>query len=164
MYVTLYEAENRQIVLDTIEDTENAVLLFINCYTFEGNKGSVLTEAIHGIPEALAEEMLDIIEYVHNFYSASEQTDIGLPPCCALVASMEPTPLHRDDNANIVGMFQLETELGELNMYVPSMDCANTTHQLIDHMYKSVKSYINDPRPISEKMGEEIEKELENLK
>lgn len=164
MYVTLYAAENRQIVLDAIKDTENAVPLFINCYMFEGNKGSVLTEAMHGIPEALAEEMLTIIEYVHNFYPASGQANIGFPPCCALVASIEPTPLHRDDNANIVGMFQFETELGELNMYVHSMDCANTTHQLIGHMYKSVKSYINDPRPMSEKMGEEVEKELGYLK
>lgn len=31
-------------------------------------------------------------------------------------------------------------------------------------MYKCVKAYIDDPRPMSEKMGEEIEKELENLK
>ena len=27
-----------------------------------------------------------------------------------------------------------------------------------------VKAYIDDPRPMSEKIGEEIEKELENLK
>ena len=31
-------------------------------------------------------------------------------------------------------------------------------------MHKSIKAYIDDPRPLSEKMGEEIEKELENLK
>ena len=58
----------------------------------------------------------------------------------------------------------LETELGDLNICVPDMDCANFDHMLIGHMYKCVKSYIDDPRPMSEKMGEEIEKELENLK
>lgn len=30
MYVTLYAADNQQIVLDTIKDTENAKPLFIN--------------------------------------------------------------------------------------------------------------------------------------
>lgn len=164
MYVTLYAADSQQIVLDAIKDTETAKPLFLNQYTFEGNKTSVISEVMDGIPEAIAEDMLTIIEHVHNFYSASEQTNVKLPPCCALVASMEPTPLHRDDSADIVGMFQFETELGELNMYAASIDCANITHQLIDHMYKSVKSYIDDPRHMSEKMGEEIEKELENLK
>jgi len=61
-------------------------------------------------------------------------------------------------------MFQFGTELGDLNICVPDMGCANLAHRLIDHMYKSVKAYIDDPRPMSEKMGEEIEKELENLK
>ena len=87
-----------------------------------------------------------------------------LPGCGALVVSMEPTPLHRDDTDKIVGMLQFETELGELNMCVPTMDYANITHRLIDHMYKSIKAYIDDPRPMSEQLGEEIEKELENLK
>ena len=44
------------------------------------------------------------------------------------------------------------------------MDYVNLAHRLIDHMYKSIKAYIDDPRPMSEKLGEEIEKELENLK
>lgn len=37
MYVTLYAADNQQIVLDAIKDTENAKLLFTNFYVFEGN-------------------------------------------------------------------------------------------------------------------------------
>lgn len=44
MYVTLYAADSQQIVLDTIKDTENAKPLFINHYTFEGNKTSVITK------------------------------------------------------------------------------------------------------------------------
>lgn len=164
MYVTLYAADNQQIVLNTIKDTENAKLLFTNFYTFEGNQLSVTSEALGSIPEGVAEDLLSIIEYVHNFYPDSEEPKTELPGCGALVASMEPTPLHRDDYEEIVGMFQFETELGELNMCVPSMDYANITHRLIDHMYKSVKAYIDDPRPMSEKIGEEIEKELENLK
>ena len=164
MYVTLYAADNQQIVLDTIKDTENAKLLFTNFYMFEGNQISVTSEALDGIPEAVTEDLLSIIEYVHSFYPESEETNMELPGCGALVASMEPTPLHRDDTAEIVGMFQFETELGELNMCVPTMDYANIAHRLIDHMYKSIKAYIDDPRPMSEKIGEEIEKELENLK
>lgn len=164
MYVTLYAADNRQIVLDAIKDTENAKLLFTNFYMFEGNQLIVTSEAMDGIPEAVTEDLLSIIEYVHNFYPDSEESKIELPSCSALVASMEPTPLHRDDYEEIVGMFQFETELGDLNMSVPSMDYANITHRLIDHMCKSVKAYIDDPRPMSEKIGEEIEKELENLK
>ena len=164
MYVTLYAADNQQIVLDAIKDTENAKLLFTNFYMFEGNQISVTSEVLGGIPEAVAEDLLSIIEYVHNFYPDSEEAKTELPGCGALVASMEPTPLHRDDTAEIVGMLQFETELGELNMCVPSMDYANIAHRLIDHMYKSVKAYIDDPRPMSEKIGEEIEKELENLK
>lgn len=42
MYVTLYAADNQQIVLDTIKDTENAKPLFINHSTFDGNKTSVI--------------------------------------------------------------------------------------------------------------------------
>lgn len=164
MYVTLYAADSQQIVLDTIKDTENAKPLFLNHYTFDGNKTSVTSESLHGIPEAVAKDLLGIIEYIHKFYPRSGQTDMGMPGCCALVASMEPTPLHRDDADEIVGIFQFGTELGDLNICVPDMDCANFAHRLIHHMYKSVKSYIDDPRPMSEKMGEEIEKELENLK
>lgn len=165
MYVTLYAADNPQIVLDTIKDTENAKLLFTTHYDFlDGNQLSVTSEVLGDIPEAVTEDLLSIIEYVHNFYPDSEQAKTELPGCGALVASVEPTPLHRDDYEEIVGMFQFETELGDLNMSVPSMDYANITHSLIDHMYKSIKAYIDDPRPMSEQLGEEIEKELENLK
>jgi hypothetical protein len=163
MYVTLYAADTQQIVLDTIKDTENAKLLFTNFYMFEGNQFNVTSEVLCGIPEEVTEDLLSIIEYVHNFYPDSEEAKLELPGCGALVVSVEPTPLHRDDIDKIVGMFQFETELGELNMCVPSMDYANIAHRLIDHMFKSVKEYIDDPRPMSEKIGEEIEKELENL-
>ena len=164
MYVTLYAADNQQIVLDTIKDTENAKLLLTNFYMFEGNQISVTSEVLGGIPEAVTEDLLSIIEHVHRFYPESEEGNMELPGCGALVASMKPTPLHRDDTAEIVGMLQFETELGELNMCVPTMDYANIAHKLLDHMYKSIKAYIDDPRPMSEKIGEEIEKELENLK
>ena len=164
MYVTLYAADNQQIVLDAIKDTENAKLLFTNYYTTKGKELTVACEVMDGLPEAVAEALLSIIEHVHRFYPESEETNMELPGCGALVASMEPTPLHRGDTAEIVGMFQFETELGELNMCVPTMDYANITHRLIDHMHKSIKAYIDDPRPMSEKIGEEIEKELENLK
>ena len=164
MYVTLYAADNHQIVLDAIKDTENAKLLFTNYYMFEGNQLSVTSEVLGSIPEAVTEDLLSIIEYVHSFYPESEETNMELPGCGALVASVEPTPLHRDDTDKIVGMLQFETELGELNMCVPTMDYANIAHRLIDHMHKSIKAYIDDPRPMSEKIGEEIEKELENLK
>ena len=165
MYVTLYAAANPQIVLNTIKDTENAKLLFTTQYDIlEGNQINVTSEVMTDVPEPVAEDLLSIIEYVHNFYPDSEEAKTELPGCGALVASMEPTPLHRDDYEEIVGMFQFETELGDLNMSVPSMDYANIAHRLIDHMYKSIKAYIDDPRPMSEKIGEEIEKELENLK
>lgn len=164
MYVTLYAADSQQIVLDAIKDTENAIPLFINHYTFEGNETSVISEAMHGITEAAAKDLLGIIKYIHKFYPESGQTDMGMPGCGALVASMEPTPLHRDDADEIVGIFQFGTKLGDLNICVPNMDCANFAHILINHIYKCVKAYIDDPRPMSEKMGEEIEKELENLK
>ena len=165
MYVTLYAADNPQIVLDTIKDTENAKLLFTTHYDIlKGNQISVTSEVMTDVPEPVAEDLLSIIEYVHRFYPDSEQTKTELPGCGALVASMEPTPLHRYDYEEIVGMFQFETEVGELNMCVPDMGYANITHKLIDHMYKSVKAYIDDPCPMSEKLGEKIEKELENLK
>lgn len=164
MYVTLYAADNQQIVLDTIKDTENAKPLFINNYTFEGNKTGVISEVPYDVTESVAKDLLSIIKYIHKFYPESRQTDMGMPGCGALVVSMEPTPLHRDDSADIVGISQFGTELGDLNICVPNMDCANFAHQLIGHMYKCVKAYIDDPRPMSEKMGEEIEKELENLK
>ena len=164
MYVTLYAADNQQIVLDTIKDTETAKPLFINHYTFEGNKTSVISEVMYDIPESVAKDQLVIIKYIHKFYPESGQTDMEVPGCSALVMSMKPTPLHRDDADGIVGLFQFGTELGDLNICVPNMDYVNFAHRLIDHMYKSVKSYIDDPRPMSEKMGEEIEKELENLK
>lgn len=164
MYVTLYAADNQQIVLDAIKDTENAKLLFTKFYMVEGNQISVTSEVLGGIPEAVAEDLLSIIEYVHRFYPESEEGNMELPGCGALVVSMEPTPLHRDDTDKIVGMLQFETEMGELNMCVPTMDYANITHWMIDLMHKSVKAYIDDPRPMSEKLGEEIEKELENLK
>lgn len=165
MYVTLYAADNPQIVLDTIKDTENAKLLFTTHYDFlEGTQLSVTCGVMTDVPKPVAEGLLSIIEYVHSFCSDSEQAKTELPGCGALVASMEPAPLHRDDSEEIVGMLQFKTELGELNMCVPSTDYANITHSLIDHMYKSIQAYIDNPRPMSEKMGEEIEKELENLK
>ena len=165
MYVTLYAADNQQIVLDTIKDTENAKLPFTTHYDIlEGNQINVTCEVMDGLQEAVAEDLLSTIEHVHRFYPESEEGNMELPGCGALVVSMEPTPLHRDDYEEIVGMFQFETELGELNMCVPTMDYANITHRLIDHMYKSIKAYIDDPRPMSEKIGEEIEKELENLR
>lgn len=164
MYVTLYAAANQQIVLDTIKDTETAKQPFINHYTFERNKTSVISEVMDGVPESAAKELLGIIKHIHKFYPELGQTDMEMPGCSALVASMEPTPLHRDDADEIVGIFQFGTELGDLNICVPNMDYANFAHMLIGHMYKSVKSYIDDPRPMSERMGEEIEKELENLK
>lgn len=164
MYVTLYAANNRQIVLDSIKDTENAKPLFINHYTFDGNKTSVISEVLDGIQEPVAKDLLSIIKYIHKFYPELGQTDMGVPYCCALVVSMKPTPLHRGDADKIVGIFQFETELGELNICVPNMDYVNFAHMLISHIYKCVKAYIDDPRPMSEKMGEEIEKELENLK
>ena len=164
MYVTLYAADNQQIVLDTIKDTENAKLLFTNYYVVGGNQITLASEVMDNLPEPVATDLLSIIEYVHSFYPESEEPNMELPGCGALVVSMEPTPLHRDDTDKIVGMLQFETELGELNMCVPTMDYANITHRLIDHMYKSIKAYIDDPRPMSEQLGEEIEKELENLK
>lgn len=164
MYVTLYAADSQQIVLDTIKDTENAKPPFLNQYMFEGNKISVINEVLDGISEAVANDLLSIIEYIHKFYPESGQTDIEMPCCCALVASMEPTPLHRGNADEIVGIFQFGTELGDLNICVPDMDYANFAHRLIDHMYKNIKMYIDDPRPMVEKMVEEIEKELENLK
>lgn len=165
MYITLYAADNQQIVLDTIKDTENAKLLFTTHYGFlGGNQFNVTSEVMTNVPEPVAEDLLSIIEYVRRFYPDSEQAKTELPGCGALVASVEPTPLRRYDYEEIVGMFQFETEVGELNMCVPDMGYANITHMLIDHMYKSVKAYIDDPRPMSEKIGEEIEKELENLK
>lgn len=164
MYVTLYAADSRQIVLDAIKDTENAKPLFINHYTFEGNKTSVISEVLYDVTESVAKELLCIIKYIHKFYPESGQTDMEMPYCCALVMSMEPTPLHRDDDDRIVGILQFGTELGDLNICVPNTDYVNFAHILIDHMYKCVKAYIDDPRPMSEKMGEEIEKELENLK
>ena len=164
MYVTLYAADNQQIVLDTIKDTENAKLLFTNYYITGGKRLTIACEAMDNLPEPVATDLLSIIEYVRRFYPESEEGNMELPGCGALVASMEPTPLHRDDTAEIVSMLQFETELGELNMCVPTMDYANITHRLIDLMYKSIKAYIDDPRPMSEKIGEEIEKELENLK
>ena len=164
MYVTLYAADNQQIVLDAIKDTENAKLLFTNYYITKGKELTLACEVMDNLPEAVAEDLLSIIEHVHKFYPESGHTNMEAPGCGALVASMEPTPLHRDDTAEIVCMFQFETELGELNMCVPTMDYANITHWMIDLMHKSIKSYIDDPRPMSEKLGEEIEKELENLK
>ena len=164
MYVTLYAADNQQIVLDTIKDTENAKPLFINHYTFDGNKTSVISEVLDGITEAVAKDLLGIIKYIHKFCPELGQTDMEVPGCCALVVSMEPTPLHRDDADEIVGIFQFGTEVGDLNIWVPDMDYANFAHMLIGHIYKCVKAYIDDPRPMSEKMGEEIEKELEYLK
>lgn len=164
MYVTLYAADNQQIVFDTIKDTENAKPLFINQYTFNGNKTSIISEVLDGITEAVAKDLLGIIKYIHKFYPELGQTDMGVPGCCALVVSMEPTPLHRDDADEIVGIFQFGTEVGDLNICVPDMDYANFAHRLIGHMYKCVKAYIDDPRLMSEKMGEEIEKELEYLK
>lgn len=164
MYVTLYAAANQQIVLDTIKDTETAKPLFINHYTFDGNKTGAISEVLDSIPESVAKDLLSIIKYIHKFYPRSGQTDTEMPYCCALVMSMEPTPLHRDDDDEIMGIFQFGTELGDLNICVPNMDYANFAHRLIHHMYKCVKAYIDDPRPMSEKMGEEIEKELENLK
>lgn len=164
MYVTLYAADSQQLVLDAIKDIENAKPLFLNQYTFEGNKTSVISEVLYGIPESVAKDLLSIIKYIHKFYPESGQNDMGVPGCCALVVSMEPTPLHRDDADEIVGIFQFETELGDLNICVPNMDYVNFAHMLIGHIYKCVKAYIDDPRPMSEKMGEEIEKELENLK
>ncbi len=164
MYVTLYAAANQQIVLDTIKDTETAKPLFINHYTFEGNKTSVISEVLDGITEAAAEDLPGIIKYIHKFYPELGQTDMEMPGCSALGASMKPTPLHRDDADRIVGIFQFGTEPGDLNICVPNMDYANFAHRLINHIYKCVKAYIDDPRPMSEKMGEEIEKELEHLK
>lgn len=164
MYITLYAADSQQIVLDTIKDTETAKPLFINHYTFEGNKTSVISEVLDSIPESVVKDLLCIIKYIHKFYPELGQTDMEMPGCGALVMSMKPTPLHRDDDDRIVGIFQFGTELGDLNICVPNMDYANFAHILIDHMYKCVKAYIDDPRPMSEKIGEEIEKELENLK
>ena len=164
MYVTLYAADNQQIVLDTIKDTENAKLLFTNYYITGGKQLTLASEVTENLPEPVATDLLSIIEYVHKFYPESEHTNMEVPGCGALVVSMEPTPLHRDDTAEIVGMLQFETELGELNMCVPTMDYANIAHWMIDLMQKSVKAYIDDPRPMSEQLSEEIEKELENLK
>lgn len=164
MYVTLYAADSQQIVLDAIKDTETAKPLFLNNYTFEGNKTCVISGVLDGITEADAKDLLGIIKYIHKFYPELGQTDMEMPGCGALVVSMEPTPLHRDDDDRIVGIFQFGTELGDLNICVPNTDYVNFAHILIDHIYKCVKSYIDDPRPLSEKMGEEIEKELENLK
>lgn len=164
MYVTPYAADNQQTVLDTIKDTENAKPLLINHYTFDGNKTGIISEVLDGIQESVAKDLLGIIKYIHKFYPELGQTDMELPYCCALVVSMKPTPLHRDDADEIVGIFQFETELGDLNICVPNMDYVNFAHMLISHIYKCFKAYIDDPRPMSEKMGEEIENELENLK
>lgn len=164
MYVTLYAADNTQIVPDTIKDIESAKVLSANLYVVEENQVTIAGGVMEGLPESIAKDLLNIIRYGHNFYPKSKEPDKGLPGCGALVGSMEPTPLHRDGTTKIVGMFQIETELGELNMSVPTMDYVTVTHWMIDHMYKSVKAYIGDPRPMSDKLGEEIEKELENLK
>lgn len=164
MYVTLYAADNQQIVLDTIKDTENAKLLFTNHYIFGRNKTSVISEVQDDIPESAAKDLLSIIKYIYKFYPGSVQTDMGVPGCCALVVSEKPIPLHMDDADGIVGILQFGTELGDLTICVPNMDYVNFAYILINHIYKCVKAYIDDPRPMSEKMGEEIEKELEDLK
>lgn len=143
MYVTLYAAANQQIVLDTIKDTETAKPLFINHYTFEGNKTSVISEVLDGITEAAAKDLLGIIKYIHKFYPELGQTNMKMPGCSALVASMKPTPLHRDDADRIVGIFQFGTELGDLNICVPNMDYANFAHRLINHIYISASRRIS---------------------
>lgn len=160
MHATPYAADNPRIMLDTIKDTENAKPLFTTHYDIlEGNQLNVTSEAMTDVPEPVAEDLPSIIEYVHDFHPDSEEEKTELPGCGALAASMEPPPSHRDDYEEIVGMFQSETESGDLNM-----DYANITHRLIDHMHKSINAYTDDPRPMSEKIGEETEKELENLK
>lgn len=145
MYITLYAADSQQIVLDAIKDTKNAKPLFLNYYTFEGNKTSVISGVLDGITKAAAKDLLGIIKYIHKFYPESGQTDMEMPGCSALVVSMKPTPLHRDDADKIVGIFQFGTELGDLNICVPNMDYVNFAHRLIDHIYKCVKAYIDDP-------------------
>lgn len=79
MDVTLYAADNQQIVLDTIKDTENAKPLFINRYTFDGNKTSVISEVLDGITEAVAKDLLGIIKYIHKFCPELGQTDMEVP-------------------------------------------------------------------------------------
>lgn len=164
MYVTLYAADNQRIVLDAIKDTENAKLLFTNYYITGGKQLILASEVMDNLPEPVATDLLSIIEYIHRFYPESEEGNMELPGCGALVASMEPTPLHRDDYDKIVGIVQFETECGELNICVPDSDYVNLAHKLLDYMHKSIKAYIDDPRPLSEQIGEEIENELENLK
>ena len=61
MYVTLYAADNQQIVLDAIKDTENAKLMFTNYYTTKGNELTIACEVMDGLPEAVAEDLLSII-------------------------------------------------------------------------------------------------------
>lgn len=169
MYVTLYAADNEAIVLKEIEGVENAKLLFTNFYGIldNGNQIIVTCSVMDGIPKGVAENVLSIIKYVQIFYPEPKEDarkELPLPGVGALVVSVEPTPLHRDDYDDIVAMFQFETEIGELNICVPCNEYVTIAHQMIDYMIKSVKAYIDDPRPMSEKMGEEIEKELENLK
>lgn len=81
MYVTLYAADNPQIVLDTIKDIKNAKLLFTNHYMLEEDQISVTSEVLTDIPKPVAEDLLSIIEYVHSFYPDSEQAKTELPGC-----------------------------------------------------------------------------------
>lgn len=65
MYVTLYAADNPQIVFDTIN------------YDFlDGNQINVTCEVMTDVPEPVAEDLLSIIEYVQKFYPESEPTNM----------------------------------------------------------------------------------------
>ena len=166
MYLTLYIAEDTDTVFDAIKEVDTAQPLFTqHCHVIgdDRRKLAVQCGAVDNVPAGIATCVLAMLTNVEPFIPNAEYREsTGVS---VLVLSDDPVPLHRDNEEPILGLWSYDMDEGSLSIsMIDDETSAHLCRLTFDHLIKGITNYVDDPRPMSEKIGEEIEKELENLK
>lgn len=166
MYLTMYIAEDTDTVLDAIKEVDTAQPLFTQHYHVIGDdkhKLSVECGAVDNVPVGIAISVLAMLTNVEPFIPNADYKET--PDVAVLVLSDAQVPLHRDDEESILGLWSYDMDEQALSISISDDEmCPRLCRLTFDNLIKSIKAYVDDPRPMSEKIGKDIEKELENLK
>lgn len=166
MYLTLYIAEDTDTVFDAIEEVDTVQPLFTQHYHVIGDdkrKLAVECGVVNNVPVGIAKHVLAMLTNVEPFIPSVDYKEA--PDVAVLVLSDAPVPLHRDDKEQILGLWSYDMDDNSLSISISDDETSARLCRLtFDHLIKGITNYVDDPRPMSEKIGDDIEKELENLK
>lgn len=165
MYLTMYIAEDTDIVFDAIKKVDSAQPLFTQHYhVVADDRRKLVVEcgAVDNVPVGIAKCVLAMLTNVEPFIPDVDYKEA--PSVSVLVLSDAPVPLHRDDEEQILGLWSYDMDDNTLSMSISDDDTSPRLFRLtFDHLIKGITKYIEDPREIGEKMAEAVQnwKELQ---